>query len=328
MDKIDHIYVLHRLLRQRRTPVTRADLMRELDCSEQTFYRTLSTMRTHLKAPIEFDKDASGYHYSRDAAGDAYELPGLWFSARELQALLVFNAMLESLEPGLLGEQLAPFKQRVSGLLEHRRLGLAEATNRVRVLAMAARPAGTHFRAVAGATLQRRQLLIAYEGRARRNPTERIISPQQIVYYRDNWYADAWCHLRNDLRSFAIDRIQSAVVLESAANAIDKAKLIAHYADAYGIFAGKANKTALLWFSAERARWVADERWHPNQRGHFLIDGRYELKIPYRDDRELIMDIMRHGPQVEVIAPPALRTAVATQLKITLEQYADKNHSC
>ena len=328
MDKVDHIYALHRLLRLRRTAVTRTDLMRQLECSEQTFHRTLSTMRTHLKAPIEFNKDGDGYHYSRDANGDAYELPGLWFSARELQALLVFNAMLENLEPGLLGEQLAPFKQRVASLLEHRRLGLAEATSRIRVLAMAARPAGTHFRAVAGATLQRRELLITYEGRERSKPTERIISPQHIVHYRDNWYVDAWCHLRRDLRSFAIDRIQSATVLESAAGAIDKAKLNAHYADAYGIFAGKANKTAVLWFSAECARWVADERWHPNQQGHFLIDGRYELKIPYRDDRELIMDILRHGPQVEVIAPAVLRAAVATQLKSTLEQYGDKNHSC
>ena len=134
MDKLDHIYKLHHLLRRRRTSVSRADMMRQLECSEPTVYRTLETMRTHLHAPIEFDKANGGYHYSHDAAGDAYELPGLWFSASELQALLVFNAMLESLEPGLLGEQLAPFRQRVAGLLEHRRLGLSAAMDRVRVL--------------------------------------------------------------------------------------------------------------------------------------------------------------------------------------------------
>lgn len=323
MDKLDHIYKLHHLLRRRRTSVSRADMMRELECSEPTVYRTLETMRTHLHAPIETDKANGGYHYSRDAADDAYELPGLWFSASELQALLVFNAMLESLEPGLLGEQLAPFKQRVAQLLEHRRLGLTAAMDRVRVLSMAARPAGEHFRMVAGATLQRRRLRISYDGRERGQTTERDISPQRIVHYRDNWYVDAWCHSRKGLRSFAIDRIRHAAGLDAAADDIEEAKLNAHYASSYGIFAGKANKTAVLRFSAERARWVADERWHPEQVGQFLTDGSYELRIPYRDDRELLMDILRHGPEMIVIAPAALRQAVSAQLRSALARYAD-----
>ena len=321
MDKLDHIYTLHHLLRRRRTPVTRPEMMRELECSELTVYRTLSTMRTHLHAPIEFDKANGGYHYGRDTAGDAFELPGLWFSARELQALLVFNAMLENLEPGLLGEQLAPFKQRIARLLEHRRLGLAEAVRRVRVLAMTARSAGEHFRTVAGATLQRRKLHVTYDGRERGKPTERDISPQRIVHYRDNWYVDAWCHWREGLRSFSIDRIRRAAELDAPADEIDADQLDEHYASAYGIFAGKANKTAVLRFSAERARWVADERWHPRQAGQFLTDGRYELRVPYRDPRELVMDILRHGPEVEVVAPEALRQAVATQLRAALEKY-------
>jgi predicted DNA-binding transcriptional regulator YafY len=83
-----------------------------------------------------------------------------------------------------------------------------------------------------------------------------------------------------------------------------------HFATAYGIFSGKANKTAVLRFSPERARWIADERWHPDQVGQFLMDGRYELRFPYRDSRELVMDILRHGPDVEVVAPEALRVDV------------------
>ena len=119
----------------------------------------------------------------RDTDGGTYELPGLWFNARELQALIVFDAMLENLEPGLLGEHLSPLKQRVAQLLEHRHLGLAEAARRVRVLAIMARPAGDHFRTVAGATLQRRQVQITYDGRERGKLTERAISPQRIVHY-------------------------------------------------------------------------------------------------------------------------------------------------
>ena len=324
MDKVDHIYKLHNLLRRRRTPVSRQDMMRELECSEQTVYRTLDTMRTRFHAPIVTDRENGGYHYSRDAEGENYELPGLWFNADELQALLVFDAMLENLESGFLSEHLAPFRQRVTQLLQHRRLGLAEAAHRVRILSMAARHTGAHFHTVAGATLRRQKLHITYDGRERGKTTTRDISPQRIVHYRDNWYCDAWCHGHKELRSFSIDRIRHAKELDAPADDLDDARLNAHYASAYGIFAGKANKTAVLLFSAERARWVADERWHPQQAGQYLTDGRYELRIPYRDDRELLMDILRHGAHVEIMAPDGLRNAVREHLEHALRFYTTR----
>jgi predicted DNA-binding transcriptional regulator YafY len=89
----------------------------------------------------------------------------------------------------------------------------------------------------------------------------------------------------------------------------------------YGIFAGKANKTAVLRFSASAARWVADERWHPRQVGQFLTDGRYELRVPYRDATELAMDILRYGADVEVVAPESLRGTVAAKLREALALY-------
>jgi len=102
---------------------------------------------------------------------------------------------------------------------------------------------------------------------------------------RPYWYLDAWCHLRKALRSFAVDRVHAARELEEKSDGIPEHKLDKHYASAYGIFAGKAEETAVLRFSAKRARWVADKRWHPQQIGQFLTDDRYELRIFYRDPR-------------------------------------------
>jgi predicted DNA-binding transcriptional regulator YafY len=72
---------------------------------------------------------------------------------------------------------------------------------------------------------------------------------------------------------------------------------------------------AKLRFSAERARWIAAETWHPKQRGQFMPDGRYLLDLPYADPRELVMDILRHVPDVEVLAPDSLREDVAEKLR-------------
>jgi proteasome accessory factor C len=321
MDKFDRIYKLHQVLRDRRTPISRADLTAKLECSEPTIYRLINTLRDTLHAPVQFDDERGGYYYERSADGGAYELPGLWFNARELQALLVFERLFEGLEPGLLREHLQPLSSRIDELFSNKRLGLCEATTRIRVLGMAARPTGEWFQVLASATLQRNKLQLRYHGRERDKPTERTVSPQRIVHYRDNWYLDAWCELRKGLRSFAVDRVKNAVESTDKAEDIAEKALNDHYASSYGIFAGKANKMALLRFSKECARWVADERWHPEQNGQYLVDGRYELRIPYREDKELIMDILRHGAAVEVISPDALRRSVHEQLHRAISQY-------
>lgn len=325
MDKFDRVYQLHNILRGRRTPVSREELMRRLECSEPTIYRLIRILREYLGAPLEYDEERGGYAYRRDAEGGAYELPGLWFNARELQALAVFERLFETLEPGLLGEHLAPLARRIDELISHQRLGLSEAARRIRVLGMAARPAGEHFQTLGAATLQRKKLRIAYHGRARDRVIERAVSPQRLVHYRDSWYLDAFCHLRRGLRSFSVDRVRGARELDESAQSIPEAQLDEHYASAYEIFAGRADKTAVLRFSPERARWVADERWHPEQTGQFLTDGAHELRIPYRDPRELLMDILRHGPEVEVVAPSELRKAVEKQLKAALSQYEGRS---
>jgi predicted DNA-binding transcriptional regulator YafY len=278
-------------------------------------------MREYLNAPIEWNDELSGYYYRRDAKGDAYELPGLWFNAKELQALVVFDRLFESLEPGLLGEHLAPLSRRISELLEHKRLGLGEAASRIRVLGVASRPAGPCFEALASATLQRRRLRIIYHGRGRDEVTERVLSPQRLVHYRDSWMLDAYCHLREALRTFSVDRVMEAQELNEPAYAVAEAELDEYFASSYGIFSGKANRMAVLRFSAERARWVADERWHPEQVGQYLTDGRYELRIPYRDHRELVMDVLRHGPEVEVVSPRSLRETVKEALLKALSSY-------
>jgi len=68
---------------------------------------------------------------------------------------------------------------------------------------------------------------------------------------------------------------------------------------------------------------VADEHWHPQQQSLVLEDGCYELRIPYADPRELIMDILKYEPDVDVIEPKSLRQLVHERLASALAQYRD-----
>ncbi len=319
MDKFDRIFQLHAILAGRRTPISREDLMARMECSKATFHRAVNALKDHLQAPVVFE--GGGYMYARETGGQVYELPGLWFAPNELQALALMQRLLADLGGGLLEEYLAPLSKRLTELTQHRRLHLGEAAMRLRFPALAGRPAGKAFGTVTSATLQRRKLRFEYHARSTDVLTERIVSPQRIVHYRETWYLDAWDEERGALRSFSIDRIRRPLVRDERALDVPDDKLDEHYASAYGIFGGTADKTAVLRFSAETARWVADETWHPRQEGRWLGDGRYELVIPYREPRELIMDVMRHGAGVEVIEPAELRMRVREELVRALAQY-------
>ena len=68
-------------------------------------------------------------------------------------------------------------------------------------------------------------------------------------------------------------------------------------------------------FSAQIAAWVSSEEWHPAQRSEWLPDGRWQLELPFVDATELLMDLLRHAGQVEVVAPSALREAYVKRLR-------------
>jgi predicted DNA-binding transcriptional regulator YafY len=184
------------------------------------------------------------------------------------------------------------------------------------VLRQAARtlPPGV-FEVVAAATLKRRRLAIAYAARSTAEATERVVSPQRLVLYRDNWYLDAWCHLRDGLRKFSVDAISAPAMLDEKAKSVDMKAVERELDRGYGIFAGRNVEWATLSFTPARARWVAHERWHAAQRGRFEPAGAYVLELPFSDTRELMMDILKYGADVEVIAPTSLRAAVAAEVR-------------
>ncbi len=319
MDRFDRIFELNRLLQSARHPVSRRRIEQELDCSRSTAKRIVDDMRIYLNAPIVYDRERNGYYYDQ-REGEMYELPGLWFNASELHALLSVQQLLAKVQPGLLDGHLRPLQKRIDDLLETQRSSRGIAS-RIRILQAAGRPAGEFFQMLASAVAQRRRLRLRYYSRGVDQADVREVSPQGLTHYRDNWYLDAWCHLRDGLRTFALDAIEQAEALETPAREIPQEQLLEHAGSAYGIFAGAATATAVLRFTPERARWVARERWHEKQHARFLEDGSYELRVPYSNPPELIMDILKYGPDVEVIAPETLRRAVAQRLREAAEHY-------
>lgn len=327
MAKTDRLYKIEMLIRHR-GHVSFATMLEELEVSPATLKRDLEYLRDQLGAPIEYDRDVNGYRFAEGTGawrGTKHELPGLWFSERELYALLMAHQLLSGLDTeGLLSRHLQPLLDRIHELLgpggEHDAKALMK---RVKIVSALKRPvAGTHFERVGEALIRRRRVQMTYLTRTRGSLSRREVSPQRLVHYRNTWYLDAWCHTRERLLRFALDAVQDASVSDQRAKDVAMRQVEAEMDAGYGIYAGGTRRLATLRFSPQAARWISREAWHPEQQGRFLDDGSWELTLPYVDETELVMDILRQGDEVEVLAPDSLRQAVQRRLAAALARYS------
>jgi predicted DNA-binding transcriptional regulator YafY len=197
-----------------------------------------------------------------------------------------------------------------------------ELMRRVKIASPARRPVPSRwFELVGSALLQRQRIAMLYYTRGKRAESQRVVSPQRLIHYRNTWYLDAWCHNSDGLRRFALDAVRDAVVVAQRAKDVAMKTVQAELDGGYGIFSGKALQHATLRFSPEAAQWVAHEEWHPEQQLTPLPDGSLDMRLPYADATELSMDILRHGAQVKVLAPAALAKRVADGLRAAAAQY-------
>jgi len=320
MDRTERFYKIELLIRSRGC-VSFAALQEALEVSPATLKRDLQYLRDRMGAPIEYDAHSNGYRFGQEWRGEQHELPGLWFNEKELHALLTMHQMLSSLdEQGTLSRHLQPMFDKLTGMLGVDESEARELTRRIKLISTAKRRAPSEcFETVGSAVVKRQRLRLSYRSRANA-ASERVVSPQRLVHYRNSWYLDAWCHRSDAMRRFALDAMASAQMLEEAAKPVSIKTLEAELDRGYGIFAGGKEQKARLIFNAEAAHWVSREEWHPAQRSQWLADGRWQLELPYVDATELLMDLLRHAGDVEVLAPADLRQRYAQRLRAAAAQ--------
>lgn len=319
MDRTERFYKIELLIRTREC-VSFADLLEVLEVSPATLKRDLQYLRERMDAPIEYDAMANGYRFGQQWRGAQHELPGVWFSEKELHALLTMHQLLSGLdEEGILTRHLQPMFDKLTGMLGADEQEAKELMRRVKLISTARRRVPSqNFETVGSALVKRQRLRLRYRKRTSdkgRLVSERDVSPQRLVHYRNTWYLDAWCHASEGLRRFALDAMESAELLDEKAKAVSVKQLETELDQGYGIFAGASTQQAKLVFSAEAALWVAQEEWHPAQLSEWLADGRWQLSVPYVDATELLMDLLRHAGHVQVLAPASLKNAFAQRLK-------------
>ena len=319
MARFDRVLELAAQLQRSRAPQSLASLMQHMNVSRATLNRLLGVLRDEVGFDVQYVKD-QGYVLQRSPR-DTIATQLLKLDSADVANLLVAEALLDQLTQGLLRDETAGLRKALEKL-NARRLGDPDMRRRLQLRLNHLRPSSQKgFNVLLNALLTQRRVSFDYHSRNEDRSGRRHCSPQRLTFYRNNWYLSAWCHERDALRLFSVDRISEPRISLDDARQVDERSLTQQLDASYGIYPGPATAMAILQFTAKSARWVAEEQWHPNARCETLPDGGVTLHVPYHHDTELIMEILRHGDQCEVLAPPSLRTAVADALHKAAHRY-------
>jgi proteasome accessory factor C len=316
------LYRVHEILKDgsARMPISKSEIAQKLSCPIRSLDRTLKCLKESYMAPLRFSKrKPSGYYYEE---GENFDLPGIWFNKEELASLVCIRQIIKDFPQGVASKTLEQFWKRIEKVsFEEGQLPGNIWTKKLKVIPIAGREVSDLvFRFIVEAIVYDKRCIIQYKALGKES-TKREISPLQLIRYKDNWYVDAWCHEKNGFREFALSRIKDIRMLPKKAVKKSKKSINNFFADAYGIFTGKADKKALILFKGIAAEEMSQEIWHPNQKVIASDENELRLEIPYSNDTELLMDIFRWGHLAEILEPNDLRNKAIKQLKKALESY-------
>lgn len=195
-------------LLQSRQRVTGAEIAERLEVHIRTVRRYI-TMLEELGIPIEAERGRYGAY--RLLPG--YKLPPLMFTQEEALAttlgLLAARRLgLAAAAPGVEGA-IAKL-ERVLPLSLRDQVRAVEETLILDLQAGKSEPISEVVVALSAAASQRRQVTLRYRSMDG-SESERVFDPYGLVYRRAHWYAVGYCHFRNDLRLFRLDRVQQVV---------------------------------------------------------------------------------------------------------------------
>jgi predicted DNA-binding transcriptional regulator YafY len=304
-------------LRQRLYP-NAAHLAERFEFSAKTAQRSIEYFRDRLQAPLEYDALHRGYFYRAD-----FELPAARISAGELAALLISRRLLCDASAGNLEGELASVVNKLGGIISSHLPGTLAPDEAFSFRWSQFVPTkNDDFQRVCQALLGARILSFDYQSPARTGIVRRSVEPHHLVNYLGTWHLIAYCRLRHDWRDFVLPRMAALVVERDEFSYRPRADWKPLLTDTFGIFQNRHSFTVALRFTPERSRLVQGQVWHPDQQVAYDEAGALLLTLPASHPAEILMSILSHGAEVEVLAPDWLRSQVAKEIKRMGQRYA------
>lgn len=305
-------------VRRQRYP-NASNLAAQFEITTKTAQRSIEYFRERLIAPLEYDFFQKGYYYT----DSNFQLPVTRISEEALLALLISRKLITEASAGFLGDELGEISQRLGSLLAANLPGRAHPENALSFRWKNLTPIDPQiFKTVTTALLNGRLLSFSYHAPSSGKAMKRTVEAHHMVNYMGNWHLIAFCHLRDDWRDFLLSRMKCCHIEDHSFQIRQENDWHPFLQDTFGIYQNKEKFNVALRFTPERARWIKEEMWHEDQKEVWESDGSLVRTISASHEAEIMMEIMKHGSQVEVLEPKWLREKIINEIKGALHNYS------
>jgi predicted DNA-binding transcriptional regulator YafY len=304
------------LLLQRRANQKAAELAKSLGISVRSLHRYIA-MLDEMGIPVYSQRGPyGGFSLVR-----GYKMPPLVFTPEEAVTVYLGASLVEALWGKLYRQAAGSVLAKLDNLLPDQQRqeaawarGAIFATGMHRAEIDAIAPCLEKLR---DALHEQKQVSLLYQGRNRSEPTRRLLDPYALVYRWGWWYLVGYCHLREAVRSFRLDRMLELDLLEAACVIPVDFDLKAYLAQEQ---AAQPQVSASLRFLPEGARLVHDNRslWESLEEHE---DGSITVQMSAPDLDWAASMALSYGPLVQVIKPEELRQKVREWAQATLKKY-------
>ncbi|HKI72251.1 MAG TPA: WYL domain-containing protein, partial [Verrucomicrobiae bacterium] len=176
------------------------------------------------------------------------------------------------------------------------------------------------FDALSKATARHRQLLLTYRKPGRKETEPRLVDPYHLANINGEWFLFAYCHLRNDIRTFVPSRIQEAELTGKTFIRPQKFSLEKRLRDTFGVVTGQGEFEVVIRFDELVSDYIREKRWHPSQQLIELEDGGVELRLKLSSLAEIQRWILSWGGQACALAPAELVESLKAAARMILER--------
>lgn len=299
--------------------LTADGLAQSLEVSERTVRSDLAFLRDRYHAPIQYSK-TKGFHYT----DPDWRLPSISLSQGELFALTLGARILQVYAGSVYQPQLQTAIARLAERLpEQTWVDLQQLSEQNVVFRVGAElDLDPEIWQILEQACQRKQRVwMRYYSPTSNEVSERELDPYVLHFSRNNPYVTGFCHLRQEVRWFRVDRIQQ-LELRSESFEIDPTfDRESHFADAFQHEVGGVPRTIMIWFDARTAPYIRERRWHPTQQIEENPDGSLILRLVVRGLNEVKRWVLFYGKGARVLEPPELVEMMRIEIIGMNEQY-------
>ena len=305
---------------------TAGHLAETLEVSERTIGDDIAFLRDRHFAPIKWSK-AKGYYYT----DDDWRLPSIILTQGELFALTLGARMLETYSGSAYASELRSAISRLGERLpEQMHVDLQQVADEQII-----------FRGGGGIDLDpevwqgleiacrtQKSVQMTYFTASRNTTSDRQLDPHLLHIYRGtNPYVIGFCHNRQKMLWFRVDRIRKIVVLPNSFERDPTFDAKAHLDQIFQLEAGSDPIDVEIWFDAVTAPYVRERRWHLTQ---ILLEhsgGGVTLKMTVRGINDLKRWVMGYGQGAKVLAPQELIDLVTREMSGMAIHYRSSDES-